>query len=400
MQWSNDCARPPVWRKIWLFLVLGYALAGCENKTAQAPPPPPPPEVVVMSVATQRLTLTTELSGRTAAYRVAEIRPQVNGLIQKRLFVEGQDVKAGQVLYEIDPAPFRAALENARAGLGRADANVPAARLRVERFRELLSDNAVSRQDYDDASAALKQAEADVAYWKATVATAEINLNYTVIRAPISGRIGKSNVTEGAIVTAYQPMALASIQQLDPMYVDVTQSTAELQRLKNRLADGRLNTNGSGQKKVKLILEDNSTYSKEGTLQFRDVTVDPSTGSVMIRATFPNPEAVLLPGMFVRALVQEGISEEAVLIPQQAVMRDPKGNPMTLVVDGENKVGAVPLVIDRPIEDKWLITSGLKPGDRIIVEGIQKARPGGVVRVAPDKSLKPMGKAESTGASN
>jgi membrane fusion protein (multidrug efflux system) len=353
-----------------------------------------------MSVATQRLTLTTELSGRTAAYRVAEIRPQVNGLIQKRLFVEGQDVKAGQVLYEIDPAPFRAALENARAGLGRAEANVPAAKLRVERFRELLSDNAVSRQDYDDASAALKQAEADVAYWKATVATAEINLNYTVIRAPISGRIGKSNVTEGAIVTAYQPMALASIQQLDPMYVDVTQSTAELQRLKNRLADGRLNTNGSGQKKVKLILEDNSTYTKEGTLQFRDVTVDPSTGSVMIRATFPNPDAVLLPGMFVRALVQEGISEEAVLIPQQAVMRDPKGNPMTLVVDGENKVGAVPLVIDRPIEDKWLVTSGLKPGDRIIVEGIQKARPGAVVRIAPDKSAKPMGKAESTGASN
>ena len=231
------------------------------------------------------------------------------------------------MLYQIDPAPFQAALDNAKAALGKSEANLPSIRLRAERYKELLAEKAVSQQDYDDAAAALKQAEADIEYWKAAVETARINLGYTRVTAPISGRIGKSNVTDGALVTAYQPVALATIQQLDPIYVDVPQSTTELLRLKRRLEDGRLNQNGTNQKKVKLILEDGTAYPLEGTLQFRDVTVDPTTGSVILRIVFPNPEGVLLPGMFVRAVVKEGVNEQAILIPQQAVSRDPKGNP-------------------------------------------------------------------------
>jgi membrane fusion protein, multidrug efflux system len=373
------CSPPTGWVSLFLLLVC-YGLTGCDRKPVQTLAPIP--EVAVISVTTQKITLTTELPGRTSAYRIAEIRPQVNGLILKRLFTEGQDVKANQVLYQIDPAPFQSALDNAKAALGKAEANVPAIRLRVGRFLELLADNAVSQQDHDDASAALKQAEAEVAYWKATLATAQINLGYTAVKAPISGRIGKSNVTEGAIVTAYQPVALASIQQLDPIFVDVTQSTAELLRLKHRLADGRLSKNGSDQKKVQLILEDNSVGPVEGTFQFRDVTVDSTTGSVMLRIAFPNPDTALLPGMFVRARVKEGVKEDAILIPQQAVVRDPKGNPLALMIDAESKVAQARLTIDRPMEDKWLVSSGLKPGDRIIVEGIQKARPGAAVRIA------------------
>ena len=306
-------------------------------------------------------------------YRIAEIRPQVNGLIQKRLFTEGSDVKADQVLYQIDPAPFQAALDNAKAALGRAEANLPSIRSRAERYKELLADKAVSQQDYDDAAAALTQVEADIQYWKATVETARINLGYTRVTAPISGRIGKSNVTDGAIVTAYQPMALATIQQLDPIYVDVPQSTTDLLRLKSRLKDGRLKQNGTDQNKVKLILEDGTPYPLEGTLQFSDVTVDPTTGSVILRAVFPNPEGVLLPGMFVRAVIKEGVNEQAILIPQQGVSRDPKGNPFALIVDAESKAGLRMLTLDRAIGDKWLVSSGLAPGDRVIVEGLQDA---------------------------
>jgi membrane fusion protein (multidrug efflux system) len=347
------------------------------------------PEVTIMPVSFQKITLTTELPGRTSAFRMAEIRPQVNGLLLKRLFTEGQDVRAGDILYQIDPAPYQTALDNAKAALGRAEANLPAAKLRVQRFAELLPDKAVSQQDYDDASASLGQVQADVAYFKASVAAAQINLGYTAVKAPITGRIGKSNITEGAIVTAYQPLALASIQQLDPIFVDVSQSTAELLRLKNRLADGRLKQNGSNLRKVQLILEDNSIGSTEGTLQFRDVTVDATTGSVMLRISFPNPDLSLLPGMFVRALVKEGVKEDAMLIPQQSVVRDPKGNPMAMVIDADSKVAPAMLTVDRAIEDKWLISSGLKPGDRIVVEGIQKARPGTTVRIAQSGSDSP-----------
>lgn len=374
---------PPT-KLVVLFLFLAcHGLTGCDRKQVQAPAPVP--EVAVISVTTQKITLTTELPGRTSAYRIAEIRPQVNGLIMKRLFTEGQDVKANQVLYQIDPAPFQSALDNAKAALGRAEANVPAVRLRAERYRDLLSDNSVSRQDYDDASAALKQAEADVAYWKATVATAQINLGYTAVKAPISGRIGISNITDGAIVTAYQPVALATIQQLDPIYVDVPQSTTDLLHLKRRLKDGRLKKNGSGSDKVKLIQEDDTPYSPEGTLQFSDVTVDPTTGSVILRVVFPNPEGILLPGMFVQAVIKEGVNEQAILIPQQGVSRDSKGNPYALIVDAESKAAFRPLTLERAIGNKWLVSDGLSPGDPLIVEGLMMLRPGTIVKSSPFK---------------
>lgn len=336
----------------------------------------------------ESVVLTTELPGRTSAYLVAEIRPQVNGIIQKRLFTEGSNVRAGQVLYQIDPAPFQAVLENAKAAVAKAEANLAAIRSRAERFKELLPDKAVSQQEYDDAAAALKQTEADIAVWKATVQTARINLGYTRITAPISGRIGKSNATEGALVTAQQPAPLSSIQQLDSVYVDVPQSTTELLRLKRSLEGGRLNQGGANQRKVKLFLEDGSAYPLAGTLQFRDVTVDPTTGSVILRVVFPNPNGVLLPGMFVRAVVQEGINAQAILIPQQAVSRDPKGNPLVLVVDAGGKVSQRMLTLDRAIGDKWLVTAGLGSGDRVIVEGMQKVRPGASVKAVPFEAAK------------
>ena len=376
-EFVND---PPIWTIVLMALLGGLSLGGCDSRQQS---PPPVPEVVTVNVQPQRLVLTTELPGRTSAYLVAEIRPQVNGIIQKRLFQEGSEVKAGEVLYQIDPAPFHAALDSARAALGRSEANLPTIRLRAERYRGLLSEKAVSQQDYDDKEAALKQAEADIDYWKAAVETARINLGYTRVTAPISGRIGKSNVTDGALVTAYQPLALATIQEIDPIYVDVPQSTSELLRLKRRLEDGHLNQDGPNQKKVKLTLEDGAAYPLNGTLQFRDVTVDPTTGSVILRVVFPNPEGVLLPGMFVRAVVKEGINEHAILIPQQAVSRDPKGNPVTLIVDGEGKVQQRMLTVDRAIGDKWLVSSGLSPGDRVIIEGMQRVRPGASVSVVP-----------------
>ncbi|MDQ7784603.1 MAG: efflux RND transporter periplasmic adaptor subunit [Desulfomonilaceae bacterium] len=341
------------------------------------------PEVATVTVHPQELVLTTELPGRTCSYLVAEIRPQVNGIIQKRLFREGSDVEAGQVLYQIDPAPFQAALDSAKAALAKSEANLPAVRSRAERYKALLAEKAVSRQDYDDREASLKHAEADIEYWKAAVETARINLGYTRVTAPISGRIGKSNVTDGALVTAYQPLALSTIQQLDPIYVDVLQSTTELLRLKRHLADGRLNQNGTNQSKVGLLFNDGTLYSHQGVLQFRDVTVDPTTGSVVLRVVFPNPEGDLLPGMFVRAIVKEGTNEQAILVPQEAVARDPKGNPTALTVDAEGKIQQRRLVLDRAIGDKWLVSSGLSSGDRIVVEGIQRVRPGATVKVIP-----------------
>ena len=363
-------------------LLGGLLQVGCDRQQ-QSPPPPPVPEVATVTVQPQQIVLTTELPGRTSAYRIAEIRPQVNGLIQKRLFTEGFDVHVGQVLYEIDPAHFQAALDNAKAALGKAEANLPSIRLRVERYKELLPDKAVSQQEFDDAAAAEKQNQAEIEFWKAMVETARINLGYTRVTAPISGRIGKSAVTEGAIVTAYQPMALATIQQLDPIYVDVPQSTTELLRLKRRLEDGRLNPNGTDQKKANLILEAGRAYPLEGTLQFRDITVDPTTGSVTLRLVFPNPKGLLLPGMFVRVVVKEGVSEQAILVPQQAVSRDPKGNPIALIVDTGGKVQQRLLRLDRAIGDQWFVTSGLAEGDHVIVEGLQKVRAGASVKEVP-----------------
>jgi membrane fusion protein (multidrug efflux system) len=323
------------------------------------------------------------LAGRTSANLVAEVRPQVSGIIQERLFTEGADVKAGQTLFKIDPDIYWSALDNAKAALAKSEANLSAIQLKANRLRELLAEKAVSQQDYDDAAAALKQTQADIQYGKATVETARINLRYTSLTAPISGRIGRSNVTEGTLVTAQQPTVLATIQRLDPMYVDVPQSTAEVLRLRRGLKEGRLDQSGENQKKVKLIMEDGTAYPFTGTLQFRDVTVDPTTGSVVLRIVFPNPNGILLPGMFVRAVVQEGVNNQAILIPQQAVSRDPRGNPLTLIVDDKNNVQQRMLTLDRAIGDQWLVSSGLIPGDRVIIEGMQKVKPGVTVKTVP-----------------
>jgi membrane fusion protein (multidrug efflux system) len=328
----------------------------------------PPPEVLTVTVSPQTVVLTTELPGRTAAFLNAEIRPQVNGLIQKRLFTEGAEVKAGDILYQIDPAPFQTVLAKAEAGL-------TAVRSRAKRVKELLADKAVSQQDFDDADSALKFGEAEVE-------TARINLGYTKITAPISGRIGKSSVTEGAIVTAYQPVPLATIQQLDPIYMDVPQSTADLLRLQRRLADGGLALDANKPNSVQIILEDGTNYPLEGTMQFRDVSVDPATATVIVRLVFPNPKGVLLPGMFVRAVVKEGVNENAILVPQNAVMRDPKGTPMAMVVSTNSIAELRILKTDRAIGNQWLVTSGLAAGDQVIVEGLQKVRPGAPVKVA------------------
>jgi membrane fusion protein (multidrug efflux system) len=402
-------------------LLGGLLLAGCD-RSPQSQPHPSVPEVATVTVQPQKVMLTTELPGRTAAFRIAEIRPQVSGLIQKRLFTEGSDVKAFQILYQIDPAPFQAALDNATANLAvmqkssdRARAALDAGIAGVTRQRAILELSRTNRRRFEDASkdravsiiqrdqavtdanvaeATLKAAEAQLESDREAVAVAEaaihqaeaaaettrINLGYTKITAPISGRIGKSNVTEGAIVAAYQPLVLATVQQLDPIYVDVAQSTTELLRLKRRLEDGRLNQDESSQNRVGLLLEDGREYPLKGTLQFRDVTVDPTTGSVILRIIFPNPEGVLLPGLFVRAVVKEGVSEQAILIPQQAVSRDPKGNPLALIVDSEGKVQQRMLTFDRAIGDKWLVSAGLATGDRVIVEGAQRVRPGSPVK--------------------
>jgi membrane fusion protein (multidrug efflux system) len=401
MQINNQTPEVLVkWKTILPALFCGLSMTAC-NRQVQAPPPPLP-EVATVTVARQQVLLTTDLPGRTSPYLIAEIRPQVNGLIQKRLFTEGSDVKAGQELYQIDPAPFQAALDNAQAALGRAEANRPALQSRADRYKEALADKAVSKQDFDDADAALKQAQADVQYYKAMVETARINLNYAHVVSPISGRIGTSTVTDGAIVTAYQPVALATIQQLDPIYVDVPQSTTELLRLQHRLEEGRLHHDGTNANQVQLVLEDGTRYPLAGTLQFRDVSVDPTTGSVILRMVFANPNGVLLPGMFVRAVVKEGVNDQAILIPQQAVSRDPKGNPVALIVDASGKVEQRKLGLDRAIGDQWLVSTGLAPGDRVIAEGMQKVRPGAEVKAVPsdDARKQPGNTAQPASTSN
>lgn len=351
---------------LFALIVLLAFVAGCKPKTASTPQGP---EVAVITMQPERVAITTELPGRTAPFLVAEIRPQVNGIIQKRLFTEGSEIKAGQELYQIDPAPFQAAVD-------KAEANLPALKFRANRYKEALVDKAVSQQDFDDADAALKQA-------KAELKTARINLDYTHIVSPITGRIGASTVTEGAIVTAYQPKVLATVQQLNPIYVDIPESTTELLRFRRHLKAGRLDYDEANQNKVKLTLADGTPYPEEGTLQFKDITVDPTTGSVILRAVFQNPEGILLPGMFVRAVITEGVDEQALLVPQQGVARNSKGDPLALIVDSEEKVQQRMLTLDRAIGDKWLVLSGLEPGDRVIVEGVLKVRPGTFVKAIP-----------------
>jgi len=483
---------------------LGLALfsSGCgEPPQADSPRQAPPAEVAVHVVQASAVALTTELPGRVSASTVAEVRPQVGGIVQKRLFTEGADVRAGQVLYQIDPSTYQTAYDNAkavvataqaqqasaraaqsrakagyasalaaqrgaeanhtltvaahaaaltgltsaRAALTRTEASAVPARLRVERFRDVIAARAIAQQELDDASSAAQQAEAEVDRAKAAVQGAEaeiaraeaaigvaqagigsataalqsaqaemeaadaavqvaqagiqsaeagleaarINLGYTRVTAPVAGRIGRSAVTEGALVAPYQPLALATIQQLDPVYVDVTQSTADLLRLRRRVQTGELTKGGAGQAEVGLLLEDDSAYPQRGTFGFADVTVDPTTGSVTLRTVFPNPQAVLLPGMFVRAVVNEGAKEGAILVPQQAVSRDPKGNPFALVVDGEGRAQVRRLTLDRALGDQWLVSGGLAPGERVVVEGTQRVRPGAPVRAVPAASSTP-----------
>ena len=358
--------------------MLGATL-GCKREA----PPRPVPEVAVQTLETGRVVLATELPGRTAPYLVAEIRPQVNGLIQQRLFQEGADVKAGSTLYQIDPAQYQAVLDQAAAALAVAESGLPASRLRAERLRSLVATHAVGQQDAEDAEAAYQQGLAGVAAAKAALEGARINLAHTPIQSPISGRTGMSSVTVGALVTAYQPLPLVTVQQLDPIYVDVAQSSADQLRLQRRLAAGRLRSGGDSARAVKLLLEDGTPYPHPGRLQFRDVTVDPATGAVNLRIVVPNPEHTLLPGMFVRAVVEDGIDEHAILAMQQGIGRDTKGDAIALVVDPAGKVAQRTLAVDRALGDKWLVTSGLAAGDRLIVEGLQKVRPGMTVKVVP-----------------
>jgi len=367
-----------------LILFLGTMIAGgllidCDHKPAMQGTP----EVAVEVVKTQPVTLTTELPGRSSAYLMAEVRPQVNGIIQKRAFTEGSDVKAGALLYQIDPAPFQAALASAQAALAKAQAILPPLQSRMERDQELVKINAIGKQEAEEAVSASRQAEADILASKAAVDTARVNLAYTRILAPISGRIGKSSVTVGALATAYQGAVFTTIQQLDPVYVDSPQSTGYLLALKRNMAAGRIKGGSADQAKVKLLLEDGTAYPQQGVLKFSDVTVDPSTGSLTLRMVFPNPGHVLLPGMYVRAVVEEGVADQAILVPQQGVAHDPKGNPTALVVDASGKVEQRLLKIDRAVGSRWLVTDGLHAGDRLIMEGLQKVRPGTAVNVVP-----------------
>jgi len=358
-------------------------LAACGKPPGGPPPAQGTPEVGVIKVEAQQVVFSTELPGRTVPFLIADVRPQVNGIIMARKFREGSEVKAGEALYQIDPAIYKATHDSNIAALAKVQASLKTTRLKADRYKELSEIQAVSKQDYDDADASLGQGEADVAAAKANVETSKINLAYTRVTAPISGRIGKSGVTAGALVTASQATALATIQQLDPIYVDVTQPSAAVLRLKQAMASGELQKSGANAAKVRLMLEDGSAYPIEGTLEFSDVTVDQDTGAITLRAVFPNPKADLLPGMYVRAVLQEGVKEQGLLIPQQAVSRDSTGKPTVYVVGADNKLELRMIETDRVVGDKWLVRSGLQAGEQLAVDGLQRASPGAEVKVVP-----------------
>lgn len=362
-----------------LMLSGSLALTGCDDKQDQQGGQQMP-EVGVVTLKTEPLQITTELPGRTVAYRIAEVRPQVSGIILKRKFVEGSDIEAGVSLYQIDPATYQATYDSAKGDLAKAQAAANIAELTVKRYQKLLGTQYISKQEYDQALADAQQATAAVVAAKAAVETARINLAYTKVTSPISGRIGKSSVTEGALVQNGQASALATVQQLDPIYVDVTQSSNDFLRLKQELANGSLKQE-NGKAKVDLVTSDGIKFPQSGTLEFSDVTVDQTTGSITLRAIFPNPDHTLLPGMFVRARLQEGTKPTALLVPQQGVTRTPRGDATVLVVGADNKVETRQIVASQAIGDKWLVTDGLKAGDRVVVSGLQKVRPGAQVKV-------------------
>lgn len=366
-----------------LLLLVMLVLAACDSPAASAPKAAAGPvEVAVITVARTPVTLTRELPGRVAPLRIAEVRARVNGIVERRLFTEGADVAEGDPLYRIEAAPYQAALASAKANLARAESKLASSRDVARRDRELLDAGAVSTELAESSQAGLRSVEADIAAGRAAVQTAKINLEYTTVAAPISGRIGRSLVTEGAYVQQSTATLMATIQQLDRVYVDVTQSTVELQRLRRELESDRLRPAGD-EAQVSLILEDGTRYAETGALQFTDVTVDASTGSVLLRAVFPNPRRELLPGMFVRARIEQGEDPQAILVPQRAVTRDQRGQAAVLVVGEGEKVERRAIVADRVIGDAWRVVSGLAPGDRVIVDGLQRARPGAEVKVVP-----------------
>lgn len=370
------------------FIILSATLlAGCndqDEKQAQ----PQQPQVTVHIVKTAPLSVTTELPGRTSAFRIAQVRPQVSGIILQRHFTEGSDVEAGQSLYQIDPATYQADYDSAKAELGKSEAAAQIAHLTVKRYVPLVGTKYISQQEYDQAIADARQADAVVVAAKASVESARINLAYTKVTSPISGRIGKSNVTEGALVTNGQTTELATVQQLDPIYVDVTQSSSDFMRLKQSVEQGNLQKENTASN-VELLMENGQPYPLKGTLQFSDVTVDESTGSITLRAVFPNPQHTLLPGMFVRARVDEGVQPDAMLVPQQGVTRTPRGDATVLVVNNESTAETRNVIATEAIGDQWLISDGLKTGDKVIVSGLQKVHPGAKVIAVSDESTPP-----------
>ncbi|MBY4599597.1 efflux RND transporter periplasmic adaptor subunit [bacterium BD-1] len=361
------------WRTLFLAGASGALLAACGGEAA--PPAMPTPEVTVVTLKAQPVPLTRELAGRTVPFLVAEVRPQATGIVKQRLFEEGGLVKAGEVLYQLDDATYRAARDAAAANLARAKASATSARLAAERSTELVAAKLVSQQDHERTVAAAAEAQADVAAYQAALQSAEVNLGYTRIVAPISGRAGKSSVTQGALVTANQETPLVTVQQLDPIYVDLAQSSSELLQLRRDMEAGKVEA--AEGVAAKILLEDGTPYAEPGRLEFTDVTVDPSTGSYALRVRVPNPGNLLLPGMYVRAVVELGTRPDGVLAPQQGISRDPKGNATALVVTPEGKVEARVVQASRTIGDQWLVDAGLAAGDRVIVEGLQKVQPGG-----------------------
>lgn len=363
-------------------LISAALLVGCDDqgdKQTQTTEP----HVTVHVVTTAPLAVTTELPGRTSAFRIAEVRPQVSGIVLKRNFTEGSDVEAGQSLYQIDPATWQAEYNSAKGELAKSEAAAAIAHLTVKRYVPLVGTKYISQQEYDQAVAEARQADATVIAAQAAVESARINLAYTKVTSPIGGRIGKSSVTEGALVTNGQATALATVQQLDPIYVDVTQSSSDFMHLKQSIEQGSLHKDNSSSN-VQLVMENGTAYPLKGTLQFSDVTVDESTGSITLRAVFPNPQHTLLPGMFVRARIDEGIQPNAILIPQQGVTRTPRGDATVLVVNNQSQVEPRSVIASQAIGDKWLISEGLQPGDQVIVSGIQKAHPGVKVKATTD----------------
>lgn len=369
-------------QKIVPAIGLALILAGCGESQQQAPAPAGPPQVSFVIVATQPVTLSSELPGRTSAYETSEVRPQVNGLVLARLFQEGDLVRAGQPLYRIDPAPYQAQVANARAAVARARAAIASTQALARRYGELVKINAISRQEAENAQTGAQQAQADVAAQQAALRNAEIDLTRTTIRAPITGRIGRSTYTAGALVTAGQTEALTTIQRLDPIFVDIQQSSADVLNLRQQILSGELSRGGNAAR-VRLKLENGSTYPSEGVLKFTDVSVDPTTGSQVVRAVFPNPRGLLLPGMYVRAELVEGTRSNGLLVPIRAVSRDERGNPTALVVGPDGKLQARQLTAPRTVGQNWLVTGGLRAGEKIVVEGAQNLRPGTPVKAVP-----------------